>query len=79
MGVAAGTAAGIYGAACGTVQVADLRGLRGAAKATAMHGATRAAAEVVFGILSPAWRLDPAAVAVIGPIMMAVRAVKAGT
>eukprot|EP00974_Lingulodinium_polyedra_P089595 8687861-Lingulodinium_polyedra.AAC.1 len=44
-----------------------------------MHGAGRAAAEVVFGVLSPAWRLDPAAVAVIGPVMMAARALKAGT
>eukprot|EP00974_Lingulodinium_polyedra_P110932 10729223-Lingulodinium_polyedra.AAC.1 len=44
-----------------------------------MHGAGRAAAEVVFGLLSPAWRLDPAAVAIIGPVMMAVRALKAGT
>eukprot|EP00974_Lingulodinium_polyedra_P009866 947143-Lingulodinium_polyedra.AAC.1 len=44
-----------------------------------MHGAARAAAEVVFGLLSPAWRLDPAATATIGPVMMAVRAVKAGT
>eukprot|EP00974_Lingulodinium_polyedra_P081280 7872580-Lingulodinium_polyedra.AAC.1 len=44
-----------------------------------MHGAGRAAAEVVFGLLSPAWRLDPAAVAAIGPMMMAVRALKAGT
>eukprot|EP00974_Lingulodinium_polyedra_P056961 5479266-Lingulodinium_polyedra.AAC.1 len=44
-----------------------------------MHGASRAAAEVVFGLLSPIWRLDPAAVATIGPIMMAVRALRAGT
>eukprot|EP00974_Lingulodinium_polyedra_P088144 8546763-Lingulodinium_polyedra.AAC.1 len=44
-----------------------------------MHGAGRGASEVVFGLLSPAWRLDPAAVAVIGPVMMAVRAVRAGT
>eukprot|EP00974_Lingulodinium_polyedra_P052353 5036401-Lingulodinium_polyedra.AAC.1 len=44
-----------------------------------MHGAGRAAAEVVFGLLSPAWRLDPAAVAAIGPVMMAARALKAGT
>eukprot|EP00974_Lingulodinium_polyedra_P077704 7523014-Lingulodinium_polyedra.AAC.1 len=44
-----------------------------------MHGAGRAVAEVVFGILSPIWRLDPAAVATIGPIMMAVRALRAGT
>eukprot|EP00974_Lingulodinium_polyedra_P096196 9325550-Lingulodinium_polyedra.AAC.1 len=44
-----------------------------------MHGGGRGAAEVVFGLLSTAWRLDPAAVAVIGPVMTAVRAVRAGT
>eukprot|EP00974_Lingulodinium_polyedra_P063499 6131056-Lingulodinium_polyedra.AAC.1 len=44
-----------------------------------MHGAARAAAEVVLGLLSPAWRLDPAAIATVGPVMMAVRAVKVGT
>eukprot|EP00974_Lingulodinium_polyedra_P020136 1946216-Lingulodinium_polyedra.AAC.1 len=44
-----------------------------------MHGAGRVAAEMVFGLLSPAWRLDPAAVAAIGPIMMAVRTLRAGT
>eukprot|EP00974_Lingulodinium_polyedra_P017119 1660475-Lingulodinium_polyedra.AAC.1 len=44
-----------------------------------MHGAARAAAGVVFGLLSPAWRLDPAATATVGPVMMAVRVVKAGT
>eukprot|EP00974_Lingulodinium_polyedra_P030715 2956544-Lingulodinium_polyedra.AAC.1 len=44
-----------------------------------MHGAARAAAEVVFGLLSPAWRLDPAAVAAVGPVMMAVPALTART
>eukprot|EP00974_Lingulodinium_polyedra_P116663 11160012-Lingulodinium_polyedra.AAC.1 len=44
-----------------------------------MHGAGRAAVEVVFGMLGPVWRLDPAAVATIGTIMMAARALRAGT
>eukprot|EP00974_Lingulodinium_polyedra_P091328 8854832-Lingulodinium_polyedra.AAC.1 len=44
-----------------------------------MQGAGRAAAEVVFGLLSPVWRLDPAAVAAIGPVMMAIPALRAGT
>eukprot|EP00974_Lingulodinium_polyedra_P101652 9844190-Lingulodinium_polyedra.AAC.1 len=61
MRAAAGTAAGLYGAACGAPPAAELGALRRAAKSAAMHGAERAAAEVVFGLLSPAWRLDPAA------------------
>eukprot|EP00974_Lingulodinium_polyedra_P016794 1629295-Lingulodinium_polyedra.AAC.1 len=67
MGAAAGTGAGMYGAACGAPPVAELGGLRRAAKAAVMHGGGRGAAEVVFGVLSTAWRLDPAAVAVVGP------------
>eukprot|EP00974_Lingulodinium_polyedra_P079702 7718248-Lingulodinium_polyedra.AAC.1 len=63
MGAAAGTAAGSYGAARGSVQVAELQGLRRAAKSAATHGAAKAAAEVVFGLLSPARRLDPATMA----------------
>eukprot|EP00974_Lingulodinium_polyedra_P008510 812052-Lingulodinium_polyedra.AAC.1 len=35
-----------------------------------------AASEVVFGLLSPAWRLDPAAVAVFAPISQAIRAIR---
>eukprot|EP00974_Lingulodinium_polyedra_P092118 8926885-Lingulodinium_polyedra.AAC.1 len=64
MGAAAGTGAGMYGAARGAPPVAELGGLRRAAKAAAMHGGSRGAAEVVCGLLSTAWRLDPAAVAV---------------
>eukprot|EP00974_Lingulodinium_polyedra_P003008 282383-Lingulodinium_polyedra.AAC.1 len=62
MGAAAGAAVGLYWAACGAPPAAEVVGLRRAAKAAAMHGAGRAAAEVVFGLLSPVWRLDPAAV-----------------
>eukprot|EP00974_Lingulodinium_polyedra_P111632 10796511-Lingulodinium_polyedra.AAC.1 len=78
MGAAAGTGAGMYGAACGPPPAAELAGLRRAAKAAAMHGGGRGAAEVVFGLLSTSWRLDPAAVAVVGPVMAAVRALRAG-
>eukprot|EP00974_Lingulodinium_polyedra_P070364 6809208-Lingulodinium_polyedra.AAC.1 len=44
-----------------------------------MRGAPRYANEVVFGLLSTTWRLDPAAVACIGPIARAIRALRAGT
>eukprot|EP00974_Lingulodinium_polyedra_P051753 4976995-Lingulodinium_polyedra.AAC.1 len=78
MGPAAGMAAGLYGATHGAPPAAELANLRRAAKAAATHGAGRAAAEMVLGLLSPAWRLDPAAVATIGPAMMAIRALRAG-
>eukprot|EP00974_Lingulodinium_polyedra_P009248 883856-Lingulodinium_polyedra.AAC.1 len=42
-----------------------------------MRGATRCANEVVFGLLSPTWRLDPAALACLGPIAQAIRALRA--
>eukprot|EP00974_Lingulodinium_polyedra_P018847 1824904-Lingulodinium_polyedra.AAC.1 len=61
MGAAAGTAAGLYGAACGAPPAQELAGLRRAARTAAVRGAGRAAAAVVFGVLSPIWRLDPAA------------------
>eukprot|EP00974_Lingulodinium_polyedra_P063129 6093129-Lingulodinium_polyedra.AAC.1 len=67
MGAAASTTAGLYGAACGAPHTVELAGLRRAARTAAAHGAGRAAAEVVFNVLSPIWRLDPVAVAAIGP------------
>ena len=42
------------------------------------HGGARAAPEVVFGLLSPTWRLDPRAVAALAPVWQAVRAMRAG-
>ena len=78
LGAAAGTQAGIYGAACGRPPAQELEQLRRAARVVACRG-QRAAAEIVFGILSPAWRLDPKAVAVLAPVRQAARALRAGT
>ena len=78
LGAAAGTQAGIYGAACGRPPAQELEQLRRAARVVACRG-QRAAAEIVFGILSPAWRLDPKTVAVLAPVRQAARALRAGT
>ena len=78
MGAAAGTAAGVFGASCGAPPARDLELLRRAAKTAACHGGFRAAAEVVFGVLSATWRLDPKAVVVVAPVLQAVRALRRG-
>ena len=78
LGAAAGTAAGIYGAACGNPPARELEALRRAARKAVCHGGARAAAEVVFGLLSPTWRLDPKAVAVLAPVLQAVKAIRSG-
>jgi ribonuclease HI len=78
LGAAAGTQAGLYGAACGRPPAKELEQLRRAARAVACRG-QRAAAEVVFGLLSPTWRLDPKAIAVLAPVRQAARALRAGT
>eukprot|EP00974_Lingulodinium_polyedra_P112853 10922351-Lingulodinium_polyedra.AAC.1 len=49
MGAAAGTAAGMYGAACGPPPARELAGLRRAARDAVMRGASRCASEIVFG------------------------------
>ena len=77
MGAAAGTAAGTYGASCGRPAAAELEHLRRAAK-DAVHRGRRAAAEIVFGVLSPTWRLDPKEVVVLAPVLQAARALRAG-
>eukprot|EP00974_Lingulodinium_polyedra_P117251 11162508-Lingulodinium_polyedra.AAC.1 len=77
MGAAGGTTAGMYGAACGPPPTRELVCLRRAARDAVMRGASRCASEVVFGVLSPTWRLDPAALACIGPVAQAVRALRA--
>eukprot|EP00974_Lingulodinium_polyedra_P041532 3989709-Lingulodinium_polyedra.AAC.1 len=61
----------MYGVACGPPPARGHAGLRRAARYAVMRGATRCASEVVFGMLSPSWRLDPAALACIGPIAQA--------
>jgi ribonuclease HI len=73
-----GMSAGIYGSACGAPPARDLENLRRAARAAVCHGGCRAAPEIVFGLLSPTWRLDPKAVTVIAPIWQAVKALRAG-
>ena len=78
MGAAAGTAAGMYGAACGRPPARELAGLRAAARHAVCRGGLRAAAEVVFGVLSPSWRLDPAAVAAIAPLWQLAKAQRRG-
>ena len=77
LGAAAGTAAGMYGASCGRPPARELEQLRRAARAAVCHG-QRAAAEIVFGVLSPTWRLDPKATAVLAPVVQAVRAMRSG-
>jgi ribonuclease HI len=78
LAAASGTAAGIYGAACGAPPARELESLRRAARAAVYHGGSRAAPEIVFGALSPNWRLDPKAVTVIAPIWQAVKAIREG-
>ena len=77
MGAAAGTSAGLYGATCGRPPAKELEQLRRAARGAACRG-LRAAAEIVFGVLSPTWRLDPKAVAMLAPVCQAVRALRNG-
>ena len=43
-----------------------------------MHGGARAAAEIVFGVLAPSWRLDPKAVVVLAPVQQAALALRTG-
>ena len=76
LGAAAGTAAGLYGAACGRPPRLELVGLRAAARQAACRGGLRNAAELVFGILSPSWRLDPEAVVVLAPLWRAAQALR---
>ena len=78
LAAASGTAAGIYGVACGAPPARELESLRRAARAAVCHGGSRAAPEIVFGALSPNWRLDPKAVTVIAPIWQAVKAIREG-
>jgi ribonuclease HI/endonuclease/exonuclease/phosphatase family metal-dependent hydrolase len=78
LAAASGTAAGIYGAACGAPPARELESLRRAARVAVCHGGSRAAPEIVFGLLSPTWRLDPKAVTVIAPIWQAVKAIRDG-
>ena len=77
MGASAGTAAGLYGAVWGWPTAMELEQLRRAARSAACRG-LRAAAEIVFGICSPTWRLDPKAVAVLAPVIQAVTSLRAG-
>ncbi len=79
LGAAAGTAAGTYGAMCGQPPARELEQLRRAAKTAVSKGGLRVAAEMVFGVLSPTWRLDPKAVAVLAPLLQAVRGLRSGT
>jgi hypothetical protein len=78
LAAAAGTAAGIYGAACGAPPARELESLKRVARAAVCHGGRRAAPEIVFGVLSPTWRLDPKAVTVIAPVWQAVKAIRGG-
>lgn len=78
MGAAAGTAAGLYGAACGRPPARELAGLRAAARLAVCRGGLRSAAEVVFGVLSPSWRLDPEAVVVLAPLWQVALALRRG-
>jgi hypothetical protein len=78
LAAAAGTSAGIYGTACGAPPARELEQLRRAARAAVCHGGNRAAPEIVFGVLSPNWRLDPKAITVIAPIWQAVKAIRDG-
>ena len=76
LGAAAGTSAGMYGASCGRPPERELASLRSAARQAVCRGGLRAAAEIVFGVLSPSWRLDPAAVAALAPLWQAAKALR---
>jgi ribonuclease HI len=78
LAAAAGTSAGVYGAVCGAPPARELDTLRRAARAAVCHGGCRASPEIVFGLLSPTWRLDPKAVTVIAPIWQPVKAIRNG-
>ena len=52
----------------------ELEILRRAARVAVCRGGGRAVPEIIFGVLSPTWRLDPKAVAALAPIWQAVRA-----
>lgn len=78
LGAAAGTSAAVYGAACGSPAPREVVALRSAAKAAVCRGGQRWAAEVVFGLLSPCWRLDPSAVATLAPLIQFVKVVRSG-
>ena len=77
MGASAGTAAGTYGSSCGRPSARELEQLRRAAKAATGHG-PRASAEIMFGVISPTWRLGPKAVVIVAPVLQAGRALRAG-
>ena len=76
LGQAAGTAVGAYGSAVGPPPSAALRQLRSAAREAVLHGARRAAPEVLFSLLTAAWRLDPLARTVLEPLVALARALR---
>eukprot|EP00974_Lingulodinium_polyedra_P117743 11164460-Lingulodinium_polyedra.AAC.1 len=55
------------------LRLGNLAGLRTVARGVVAHGATRCASEVVRGLFSPTRRLDPGALACIGPVAQAAR------
>eukprot|EP00974_Lingulodinium_polyedra_P103299 10002094-Lingulodinium_polyedra.AAC.1 len=61
----------MYGAARGPPPARDLANLRKTARDTVARGAARCANKMVFGLLNPAWRLDPGAPACVGPVAQA--------
>lgn len=79
VGAAADTVAGLYGAACGRPSAQQLEGLRRVARSAVCKGGQRAAAELVFCILSPTWRLDPKAIAALAPHRQVLRVTRSGT
>ena len=74
LAMASATALGTYGAGNGPPPQDVVKTLRAATKRAVCRGANRAAHEAVFGLLAPAWQLDPLAVVVIAPLHFLVRA-----
>ena len=70
------TAAALYGAALGGASSTLMGKVRAAAKRCICAGGTRAAAEVVFSVICPAWRADPLALAILQPLLMLARAIR---
>ena len=75
---ASGSAAGCYGMGANKPSKKDLVILRSAAKQAVCHGGRRAAAEIVLSLLTPIWTLDPAAQAVLMPLIRLAVAISRG-
>ena len=79
MAAAAGTAKACYGAGVNRTTQAGRAKMRTAALKATHGGTTRASPEIVFGALPGAWRADPEAVEIIGPLLELAKRVRHNT